>query len=59
MANETRYDTCSYCGKKTIVANKGSYNGLCHKCIVLKDTGDMVLRTMRVDNKNGGSDGSR
>ncbi len=56
--NYTRYDTCSYCGEKTIVANKGSYNGLCHECIVKKDTGEMVLNVMR-DKKKGEDNGSR
>ncbi len=54
VSDYTRYDTCSYCGRNTIVANKGSYNGLCHECIVKKDVGEMVLRIMRVEKKKGG-----
>ncbi len=48
MSNETEYGHCVYCGKFTVIAKKGSYRGLCHKCMIKKDTGDYILGCMPI-----------
>ncbi len=48
MIKESKWDKCSCCGKEEFVANKGSYYGLCGRCIINKDTSVFILDCMRV-----------